>query len=154
MTKNNNEILSNQYITFDLGEERYGIELNEGREILIPPEITRVPNTPKYIEGVINLRGRVIPRLDFKDILGIEKNKDNEYRKEEERVIITTIENITSCFMVDQMQGILTFASDDIETENQNEMNSEFIKGIYTEGNNIIPIIDLKRIISAIKGVN
>ncbi|PXV60989.1 purine-binding chemotaxis protein CheW [Halanaerobium congolense] len=151
MSKDNNDLSRKQYITFSLGQERYGIELNEGKEILLPPEITRVPNTPDYVKGVINLRGGVITILDFKDILGIEKNKNDGYKKEENRIIITTIGNITSGFMVDQMQGILTLAGEDIEKENKNEMKSEFIKGIYTEANNVIPIIDLKRLISSRK---
>jgi len=151
LSKDNNDLSRKQYITFSLGQERYGIELNEGKEILLPPEITRVPNTPDYVKGVINLRGGVITILDFKDILGIEKNKNDGYKKEENRIIITTIGNITSGFMVDQMQGILTLAGEDIEKENKNEMKSEFIKGIYTEANNVIPIIDLKRLISSRK---
>lgn len=151
MSEVNSNLSNKQYITFSLGQERYGIELNEGKEILLPPEITRVPNTPNYVKGVINLRGGVITILDFKDILGIEKNKNNEIKKGETRIIITTIGNITSGFIVDQMQGILTLADEDIEKENKNEMNSEFIKGIYTEANNVIPIIDLKRLISTRK---
>ena len=145
MSEADNNLAKKQYITFSLGKERYGIELKEGKEILIPPEITRVPHTPAYVKGVINLRGGVITVLDLKDILGIAK--DLNYKEEDKRIIITNIEAIISGFMVDQMQGILTFSSDDIENENKNEMNSEFIKGIYTEGDNVIPIIDLKRLI-------
>jgi len=145
MSEADNNLTNKQYITFNLGQERYGIELKEGKEILIPPEITRVPHTPAYVKGVINLRGGVITVLDFKDILGIEN--DQIYEQEDQRIIITNIEGITSGFMVDQMQGILTFSSENIERENNNETNSEFIKGIYTENNKVIPIIDLKRLI-------
>ena len=88
MSKDNNDLSRKQYITFSLGQERYGIELNEGKEILLPPEITRVPNTPDYVKGVINLRGGVITILDFKDILGIEKNKNDGYKKEEKLSLI------------------------------------------------------------------
>ena len=149
MSKSDNNLSKKQYITFSLGQERYGIELNEGKEILIPPELTRVPHTPAYVKGVINLRGGVITVLDLKDILGIDQ--DVKYKEEDKRIIITNIEGITSGFMVDQMQSILTFSIDDIETENKNEMNSEFIKGIYTEANDLIPIIDLKKLILSIK---
>lgn len=145
MSNSDNELSNNQYITFNLGKEQYGIELNEGREILIPSEITRVPNTLDYVTGVINLRGRVITILDFKNLLSIEDRKNNN--EADKRIIITTIENITSGFIVDQMQGVLTLAAEDIETENNNEMNSEFIKGIYTKGDKLIPVIDLKRLI-------
>ncbi|MGM0502608.1 MAG: chemotaxis protein CheW [Bacillota bacterium] len=149
MSNSDNELSNNQYITFNLGKEQYGIELNEGREILIPSEITRVPNTPDYVTGVINLRGRVITILDFKNLLSIEESKNNN--EADKRIIITTIENITSGFIVDQMQGVLTLAAEDIETENNNEMNSEFIKGIYTKNDKLIPVIDLKRLIASRK---
>jgi len=145
MSEADNNLTNKQYITFNLGQERYGIELKEGKEILIPPEITRVPHTPAYVKGVINLRGGVITVLDFKDILGIEN--DQIYEQEDQRIIIITIENITVGFIVDNMQGILKIEGEDIERENNNETNSEFIKGIYTENNKVIPIIDLKRLI-------
>ena len=151
MSKADNELSNNQYITFSLGEEIYGIELKEAKEILIPPEITRVPNTSNYVTGVINLRGGVITILDFKDILGIEKNKNNN--ETDKRIIITTIENITSGFMVDEMQGILTLSSEDIESEKKNEMKSEFITGIYSKDGKVIPIIDLKKLILSRKAM-
>ena len=125
MSETDNNLVNKQYITFNLGKEKYGIELNEGKEILLPPKIIRVPNTPFYVEGVINIRGRVIPVLDIKSILDV-KN-DIVYKDEDKRIIIIIIEDITAGFIVDKMQGILKFKAQYIE-ENTNEINSDFIK--------------------------
>ena len=144
MSETDNNLVNKQYITFNLGKEKYGIELNEGKEILLPPKIIRVPNTPFYVEGVINIRGRVIPVLDIKSILDV-KN-DTVYKDEDKRIIIIIIEDITAGFIVDKMQGILKFKAQYIK-ENTDEINSDFIKEIYAEGDEVIPIIDLKRLI-------
>lgn len=144
MSKTDNNLSAKQYITFSLGKEKYGIELKEGKEILIPTKIIRVPNTPFYVEGVINIRGRVIPVFDIKSILGVKD--DIIYKDEDKRIIITIIEDITAGFIADKMQGILKFKDQYIE-ENINEINSDFIKEIYAEGDEVMPIIDLKKLI-------
>ena len=49
-----------QVIVFNLGEERYGVEISQVKEIILPTQITRIPNVPSYIEGVLNLRGQMV----------------------------------------------------------------------------------------------
>ncbi len=75
----NTELL--QFVTFNLGEEEYGIEILKVQEIIRMIAITRVPNSPEFINGVINLRGRVIPVLDLGKRIGLpEKERNNDSR--------------------------------------------------------------------------
>ena len=67
-----------QLVSFMLGEEEFGVDVLKVREIIRMPEITRVPNTPHYVEGVINLRGKVIPVMSMRNRFGLE---EKEYRK-------------------------------------------------------------------------
>ena len=64
---------SRQYVTFGLGEELFGVEVTRAREILDLVPVTKVPQTPDYLLGVINLRGQVVPVVDLRVKLGLPK---------------------------------------------------------------------------------
>lgn len=65
-----NEVDEKQLVVFDLAEETYGVDIGSVREIIRIQEITKVPRTPDYVEGVINLRGKVIPVIDLRKKFG------------------------------------------------------------------------------------
>ena len=66
MASNQATITERQFVVFDLNEEAYGVDIGAVREIIRMQEITRVPRAPRFIEGVINLRGKVIPVVDLR----------------------------------------------------------------------------------------
>ena len=66
MASNEATITERQFVVFDLNEEAYGVDIGAVREIIRMQEITRVPRAPRFIEGVINLRGKVIPVVDLR----------------------------------------------------------------------------------------
>ena len=65
---------SQKYLTFSLAEEQYGFEILKVKEIIGLMEITKVPRTPEFVRGVINLRGKVIPIIDLRNKFGMEEN--------------------------------------------------------------------------------
>ena len=67
-----------KYLTFRLADEEYGLEILKVREIIGLMDITKVPRTPNYIRGVINLRGKVIPVLDLRSKFGMQIKEDTE----------------------------------------------------------------------------
>ncbi len=69
---------SEKYLTFSLGEEQYGVEILKVKEIIGLMEITKVPRTPEFVRGVINLRGKVIPIIDLRNKFGMEEIEDTE----------------------------------------------------------------------------
>jgi len=141
-----NKDLKEQFIIFEIGSERFGIELKESKEIILPPEIKNVPNTTDDIIGVINLRGRVIPVLNFKIILNVDKRKElNE--EDEIRIIITNIEGILAGFVVDKMNGVINLNPNKFKA--QKEEKKKYLKGVSAEGDTLISIIDLKSIIES-----
>ena len=73
-----NEISSQQYVTFSLGEELFGVEVSRTREILSLTPVTKVPQTPDYLLGVINLRGQVVPVVDMRLKLGLPAGAETE----------------------------------------------------------------------------
>jgi len=141
--------LKEQFITFKIGSERYGIGLKEAKEIILPPEIKNVPNTSESIIGVINLRGKVVPVLNFKIILNTDLNGGAELESEK-RIIIININNITAAFMVDKMMGVVDLNPDNFKAGRENG-KKEFLKGVNAEDDKLISIIDLKSIIESRK---
>ncbi|MFH1216550.1 MAG: chemotaxis protein CheW [Pseudomonadota bacterium] len=121
--------LAGKYLTFDLGREEYGIGILKVREIIGLMEITAVPHTPRYIKGVINLRGNVIPVLDLR----LKFNMDS--REYNDRTCIIVVEaqgesgSVLVGMIVDSVSEVLniteaeiepppTFGGDEVETDN------------------------------------
>ena len=79
-----------QLVCFRLGEEDFGVNINNVQEINRMVEITKIPQSPAFVEGVINLRGQIIPVIDLRSWFGFnrleEKSKENRIRSEERRV--------------------------------------------------------------------
>lgn len=96
--------LGNRYLSFSLDKEEYCIDIGQVREIKALPEITVVPQTPEYIQGVINLRGKIIPIIDLRMRFGFEKVEYNartsviivEYEYEGDIILIGIIVDVTN----------------------------------------------------------
>ena len=107
--------LAGKYLTFSLGKEDYGVGILKVREIIGVMEITAVPHTPRYIKGVINLRGRVIPVLDLRLKFGMEPQ---EY---DERTCIIVVEMqgqnsaVQVGMVVDSVSEVLNVTAEEIE---------------------------------------
>ena len=107
--------LEGKYLTFALGKEEYGIGILKVREIIGVLEITSVPNTPEYIKGVINLRGRVIPVLELRIKF------DMEHQEYTERTCIIVVElagesgPIQVGMLVDSVSEVLNISAEEIE---------------------------------------
>ena len=92
-----------QLVTFNLGNEEYAVDILKVQEINRMKEITRVPNSPGYVEGVINLRGKVIPVVSLRTRFGLmEKESD-----EQSRIMIMDIQGITMGLVVDSVSEVL-----------------------------------------------
>src|SRR6185295_7193201 len=91
-----------QMVVLDVGEESYGIPVQRVREIIRVPPITRVPNGPSFLEGVINLRGQVIPVMDLRKHLGIPAG--DETRRS--RVVVSELGRHTVGLMVDAVSEV------------------------------------------------
>ncbi|MBI5558902.1 MAG: chemotaxis protein CheW [Deltaproteobacteria bacterium] len=127
--KQNVSELAGKYLTFDLGKEEYGIGILKVREIIGLMEITAVPHTPRYIKGVINLRGSVIPVLDLRSKFNMEPQDYNERTC----IIVVEVQGESGIILVgmivDSVSEVLnivdgeiepppTFGGGDVETAN------------------------------------
>ena len=151
-TKNREEkdINEIQYLTFKIGSEYYAIKLVENKEVIEPPEITKVPNTKKYVMGVINLRGQIVPVINLENKLDLssENNKG-------QRIIVVEVNNSLVGIMVDDVKDVVGIAQDNIEEikESKGGINQEFMNGVFSYENYLIIIINIKDILFADKEI-
>ncbi len=136
-------------VSFKLGEEEYAFDINVIREIIKLVEITRVPKSPPFVQGVINLRGRVIPVLNLAKRMGI-KNTNTE--QEDSKIMIIESENRTIGLIVDSVSEVIEIPFSNIESNPiiSHETESEFISGVGKLDNRLFSILDLEKILSFI----
>jgi purine-binding chemotaxis protein CheW len=137
-----------QYLTFRLGDETFAVNVSKVREILDFISITKVPKTPDFMRGVINLRGSVVPVVDMKLKFGME-----ETQKTVDTCIIVmevTIEGETTIVgaLADSVEEVLELEPDQIEPPPRigMKLNIEFISGMGKIGEEFVIILDTDRI--------
>ena len=139
-----------QLVTFTLGSEEYAVDILKVQEINRMSEIAKVPNAPPFVEGVINLRGRVIPVVNLRQRFGLSgKEKD-----EKSRIVIMDIQGITIGVMVDTVSEVLRIPSSTVEDAPpmSSEIGTEFIRGIAKLDDRLIILIDMDRLIEKSEG--
>ncbi len=144
--------LAGKYMTFKLAEEEYGLEILKVREIIGLMDITRVPRTPDYIRGVINLRGKVIPVVDLRLKFGMERAEATD-----QTVIIVVQYSVrgqgfTMGILVDEVLEVLSIAAEQIEpTPSFGDAAGEtdFILGVGKSDRRVIFLLDIGRILTA-----
>ena len=135
-----------QLVTFNLGEEEFAVDILNIQSINRMMEITNVPNSPTFVEGIINLRGQVIPVIDLRDRLKLSKK---EYDKHS-RIIVVDIDGKVIGFIVDEVNEVLRIQSNITEPPPQmvSGVDSEFITAVAKLEDRLITLLDLKRLLS------
>jgi purine-binding chemotaxis protein CheW len=137
----------NQFIVFKVGREEYAIPILKVNEIirLKGIEITKVPNTQKYITGIINLRGEVIPVLDMR----LRFHMPQKPLDDDHRIIIVTVKDKTIGFLVDSVSEVAHIAEEDISDppEEIYDINTKYIVGVAKHKDRIFIIIDIDLIV-------
>src|SRR6056297_378666 len=136
-----------QYLTFNVGNEIYGLKLKQAKEIIKPPKITNVPNTEEYILGVINLRGQVIPVINLKNKLGLKENFTAENKTK--KIVVINIENMLIGLYVDGVNEVIKLSVDEIEgvSDNRSGIREEFIQGVSSFGDSLIIVLDIDNLL-------
>ena len=134
-----------QFVTFTLVNEEYAVDILNVQEINRITEITMVPNSPDYVEGVINLRGKVIPVINLRKKFNFEEKPTDDTS----RIIIMEIQGITNGLIVDSVSEVLRISSSSVEAAPpmSSDLQSQFIKGIAKLENRLIILIDLDRLL-------
>ena len=142
-TNENSELL--QLVSFKIGTEEFGVDILNVQEIIKIVQITKVPNSPVFVEGVINLRGKVIPVIDLRTRLGLAKLEHDK----DTRIIVVELSKSTIGFIVDAVNEVLRIPVSITEAppEIVAGLDSEFIKSVGKLDDRLLILIDLNKIL-------
>lgn len=138
-----------QYLTFALGKEEFGLEILKVQEIIGMMPVTRVPQTPDFIRGVINLRGKVIPVMELRTRFALERKEDTE------RTCIIVVEvtwkesKVTVGLLVDEVREVTEITKDQIEPTPSmgTAVDESFIMGMGKVNDKVVMLLDVDRIL-------
>ena len=138
--------IEGKFLTFVLGEEIYGIEILKAREIIGLMDITTVPQTPDYMKGVINLRGKVIPVIDLRKKFSMQEGVHTQ----ETCVIVVEVNSSSIGLIVDSVSEVSDITGEEIENAPSygQGIDTSFIMGLGKVKNKIIILLDIDAVLS------
>lgn len=141
-----------QFVKFSVGREEFAVDIKLVREISKLQEMLRVPNTPPFIEGLLNLRGQVLTIFNLRKRLGMD---DQEF-DENSKIIIVWYNDIQIGFTVDKVSEIIKV--EDVNVENTppsiTGIDKRFLSGVIKSGENLILMLDLTKVLSSEEEAN
>ena len=135
-----------QVVVLELAGEAYGVEIGRVEEIIRMQAITRIPNGPAFIEGVTNLRGRVIPVLDLRKRFGLPSSEATR----RSRIVVGELGEHTVGLVVDGVSEVLLVGADAVEPPSTlvTSADSAFLRGVAKLEERLILLLDLSRIVT------
>jgi purine-binding chemotaxis protein CheW len=142
--KQNDPIM--QWVTFRLGDEKYGINVMQVQEVLRVTEIAPVPGAPSYVLGIINLRGNVVTVIDTRDRFGLMPKEPDDIS----RIVIIETENHIIGILVDSVAEVVEMRASGIEAAPNvgNDESSKYIQGVTSRENELLILVDLNKFLS------
>ncbi len=140
----------NQYLTFTLNKDIYALDISSVREVLELTPITRIPRTPKFMRGVINLRGHAVPVVDMRLKFGMSKTEDTINTC----IIIVEVlfdgDSTVMGALADSVREVIELTEDMIEEPPRmgTTIKTDFIRGMGKQGEDFVIILDINKILS------
>jgi purine-binding chemotaxis protein CheW len=138
---------ANEFLTFTLGAEEYGVDILKVQEIRGYDTVTRIPDAPDFIKGVINLRGTIVPVVDMRLKLKLAKVEYNAFTV----MIILNVANRVVGMVVDGVSDVINLTPDQIKPapEFSGAMNTSYITGLGTIDQRMLILMDIERLIAS-----
>ena len=136
-----------QLVSFELEGEEYGIDVLAVREIIRMPGITKMPNTPEYVDGIINLRGTVVPIISLRRRFGLYEREGDR----NSRILVMEVGDNLTGFVVDAVAEVIRISSDEIQPAPsivQGNAAQECITGVLNKAERLLIMLDLNRLFS------
>ena len=134
-----------QLVGFRIGDETYGVQIGSVREIVRVPEITAVPNAPELIEGVINLRGRIIPVMDLRKRFGSSPSQSDK----KNRILVVELDNRLLGLIVSSASEVLKIPPSEIEPPGAlfAEGESSYVTGVGKLKGRLVILLDIAKLL-------
>ncbi|MFH0926684.1 MAG: chemotaxis protein CheW [bacterium] len=136
----------NQFVTFTLGDEEYGVEILKVQEIIGYQTFTKVPGFPDFVKGVLNLRGAVVPVIDLRVKFRMPSIEYNKFTV----IVVLEICGRVMGVIVDAVSDVITLTSEQIQPTPSfsTKIRADFIKAMGNKDNNFIIILDMNKVLS------
>lgn len=134
-----------QLVAFCLAGEIYGVDISIIHEIIRLRDITQIPRTSPDIEGVINLRGKIVPILDLRQRLGLTTAERNAMT----RIIVVEVEDCTVGMVVDSVTGVLRIPDSSIEPPSElvSDMDADYIRGVGKAEDKLVILLNMHKVL-------
>jgi len=145
LKRHDDELL--QLVTFSIADEEFGVDILKVQEIIRTMEISKVPRAPDFVEGVINLRGKVIPIIDLRRRFGLAHKAHDKNT----RIIVIEMADVIVGFVVDAVSEVLRIPASTVEPPPPvvAGMDSEYISGVGKLDNSLLIMLDLDKLLSS-----
>ena len=140
-----------QLVTFHLGEEMYGVNIMDVKEIVRLQNVRVIPNAPYYVEGIINLRGEIIPIIDLHKRFKIQTVSRAEDIEIEGGFIILNIDGNKIGIIIDKVERVVTIKDEDVKEPPQmlSGIGSEYIEGVIREKEGYLIMLNIRKLFNA-----
>ena len=138
-----------QLVTFQLGEELYGVDIMDVKEIVKIQNIRPIPNAPYYVEGIFNLRSEIIPVISLHKRFRIEQiERTDEDEEDQGGFIILNIDGIKIGIIIDRIERVVQVKNEEIKPPPQmlTGIGTEYIHGVIRQENGYLIILDIRRV--------
>lgn len=138
-------MIEKKYIIFNLNTQKFAVDIDNIGGVTEYKEVTKIPNLPEHIVGVMNLRGNIVPILDLKSLFSLAKTNITK----DARIILLYHDKKTYGFIVDEVSRVKNINKDEIEDTNSliKGLKEDYIVGVGKMENELVTIIDLNFII-------
>jgi purine-binding chemotaxis protein CheW len=144
-TETSNKTL--QIVVFKLGQEEYGLQIDQIKEVVITPNVTRMPQTASFVKGVANIRGNVIAIFDLEDRFNLirSQNSGNKY------TLVVESDDVKLGLLVNEVPNTVSVSANDLDESvgiiNDVNTDTNYIKGIIKHSDRLIILIDIFKVI-------
>jgi len=145
--ENSSETSNNEFLTFTLGSEEYGLDILKVQEIRGYDAVTSIANTPEFIKGVVNLRGTIVPIVDLRIKFKLAKVEYDQFTV----VIILNFGHRVVGVVVDSVSDVLTLSHDQIRAapELSAALDTRYILGLGTVDERMLILVDIEKLMSS-----
>ncbi|WP_321428444.1 chemotaxis protein CheW [uncultured Methanolobus sp.] len=136
-----------QLVIFNLGVEEFGVNIMQVQEIIRMPDITRIPRSPEYIKGVVNLRGKIIVVMDLDRRFGMNETEMTD----ESRIVVVDINGTIIGLVVDSVSEVIRLKGSNIEQTPEiitQKINAEYLKGVGKMDDRLLILLNLENILT------
>ena len=140
-----------QMVTFHLGEELYGVNIMDVKEIVRLQNVRVIPNAPYYVEGIINLRSEIIPIIDLHKRFKIQSVNRSEDIEMEGGFIILNIDGSKIGIIIDKVERVVTVKGEDVKDPPQmlSGIGTEYIEGVVREETGYLIMLNTRKLFNA-----